>query len=601
MGVEGAVGGNDAIAVEVVVGGRIATGVAAIHPYLLARNLALAAHGLVYHVPDETALILGILAGQFHVVHEAAHGVAHGVGIFALDERTVGIAFAILDTVVVVVVHGAEDVGFLGQSGTLVLHGARVVQGLDGMVCLLEVVAVSALVAHAPEDDGRMILLHLHVADVALHDGLAEVGVLCQACAVVAHAVALEVGLGADIDAVLVAKVVEIRVAGIVAGTHGIDVQFLHDADILQHPLAADDIAAVGVHLMAVGTLDEDGLAVEQDLCILDFYVAEAHALAYALDYALGIGQGDAEGVEVGGLGCPGLHVVYVRGEGSLGGGQFLTLLPNYGALGVRQGKFHFLALGAGSGEGNGELAHREVPVEVLADVYVLQVSLGAGIEVDFACYAGEAPEVLVLAVRTVAPAHYLHADEVLLARLQIACDVELGGILGVLAVAHLLAVDPKGEVAGGRAYVHDDVLALPVSRHHNLLAIRAGVVVLLLDVGRVGLELRGPCVTYVLIDDVAVAVQFEEAGHGKLHPIAVVVAGKLETLGSIVVMTGKVEVPHSLQRHVAPAEGLVALLRQGLGLKGKERGTGSQRVHTGHIRVHPRLLAVILGRNIAA
>ena len=57
MRMERAVGSNNAIAVEVVVRSRIASRVAAIHPYLVAGNLALAAHGLVYHIPDEAALI----------------------------------------------------------------------------------------------------------------------------------------------------------------------------------------------------------------------------------------------------------------------------------------------------------------------------------------------------------------------------------------------------------------------------------------------------------------------------------------------------------------------------------------------------------------
>ena len=57
MRMERTVGSHNAIAVEIVVRGRIAAGVTAIHPYLVAGNLALATHGLVHHIPDETALI----------------------------------------------------------------------------------------------------------------------------------------------------------------------------------------------------------------------------------------------------------------------------------------------------------------------------------------------------------------------------------------------------------------------------------------------------------------------------------------------------------------------------------------------------------------
>ena len=54
---ERAVGGYNAITVEVVVGSRITARVAAVHPYLVAGNLALATHGLVYHIPDEASLV----------------------------------------------------------------------------------------------------------------------------------------------------------------------------------------------------------------------------------------------------------------------------------------------------------------------------------------------------------------------------------------------------------------------------------------------------------------------------------------------------------------------------------------------------------------
>ena len=57
MRMERTVWSNNAIAVEIVVRGRIAAGVTAIHPYLVAGNLTLAAHGLIHHVPDESALI----------------------------------------------------------------------------------------------------------------------------------------------------------------------------------------------------------------------------------------------------------------------------------------------------------------------------------------------------------------------------------------------------------------------------------------------------------------------------------------------------------------------------------------------------------------
>ena len=371
----------------------------------------------------------------------------------------------------------------------------------------------------------------------------------------------LEIGFGTDIYAVLVAKFVEIGVAGVVAGTHRIDVQFFHRADILQHLFAADDIAAVGIHFVAVGTLDEDGLAVEKHLATLNLNMAETYLLANAFYRAIVIGQGYVQGVKVGGFCCPEANVGDVGCECSLGTRQFLCLLPHYAALVVIQGGLYLLALGIRGIKVYGKLAGSETFVQVLADVQVLDMSLGTGIQIHLACNTRKAPEVLVLAIRTVAPAHNLHADEVLLARLQELGYVKFGSILRVLAVAHLLAVYPQGEVAGGRTHIHDDILALPFCWHHNLLAVRTGVVVLLLNVWRFWCELCGPSVTYILIYNIAIAVQFEQAGHRKLHPVVVVECGRVETLRCIIVVACEVEVPHSFQRKVAVALCLLAFL----------------------------------------
>ena len=74
-------------------------------------------------------------------------------------------------------------------------------------------------------------------------------------------------------------------------------------------------------------------------------------------------------------------------------------------------------------------------------------MSLRAGIEIDLTGYSGKAPEVLILYITAVAPAHYLHGYQVLLAKLDIIGDIKLGLHLAVLAVAHILSVHPNPEV----------------------------------------------------------------------------------------------------------------------------------------------------------
>lgn len=47
--------------------------------------------------------------------------------------------------------------------------------------------------------------------------------------------------------------------------------------DVLDHPFAAHHIAADGIHLVAVGALDQHGLPVHEQLCVPDLHGTEAH------------------------------------------------------------------------------------------------------------------------------------------------------------------------------------------------------------------------------------------------------------------------------------------------------------------------------------
>ena len=289
MGVQTAVGGDDAVAVEVIVGGGILAVVATVGEDGATGDGALVAHTLVHKVPDVAALILRILAHQVPVLLEATHRVTHSVGILTLDERTGIVTLRVPLATAIVVIHRAEDVGLAVLSGLLELAGTRWVGGLHPVVRLLEVRTVTGLVAERPDDDAGVVLERQHIAMLAFQVCQLEVSALSQGTVAVAHAVALDVGLGCKVDAVLVAEVIPARVVGIVAGAHGVDVQLLHDLDVLNHTLHGDDIAAVGIQLVAVGTLDENGLTVDQQLATLDFHLADADALANRLQQLIAI------------------------------------------------------------------------------------------------------------------------------------------------------------------------------------------------------------------------------------------------------------------------------------------------------------------------
>ena len=134
-----------------------------------------------------------------------------------------------------------------------------------------------------------MVLIRDDIAFLTLDVHLGEGLILGESLLLVAHAVTLEVRLSGEVDAVFVAEVIPAWIVGIVAGAHGIDVELLHDTDILDHTLDADDIAPIGVEFVTVGALDEDRLAIDEQLASTDLYVAETHLLTHDFQHLVAL------------------------------------------------------------------------------------------------------------------------------------------------------------------------------------------------------------------------------------------------------------------------------------------------------------------------
>ena len=215
---------------------------------------------------------------------------------------------------------------------------------------------------------------------------------------------------------------------------------------------------------------------------------------------------------------------------------------------------------------------------------------LRTGIEIDLACNTGKAPEVLVLKIGSIAPTHHLHGDEGFLAWGEIRGEVEDGFHLGILAVAHFLAVHPYGEVACGRADMHKDAAALPVGRYLKLATIRACVVVLLLNHGWIAGELCGPGIAYILIDAIAITIDLEQSGHREEIPGRIVITRGIESLGRKIVVFYKKELPIALKTHVTVTLVLVAEACRPLVLISKERTARLDGVHPIDLGIEPSL-----------
>ena len=309
---------NDTIAVEVMVRGRITTLVTTIHPYLVACHLAYSTNALIDEVPDEASLILWILANQIPILLETSNGVTHCMSILALDKRTGIVALCIFLAIIVIVVHGTEDIGLAILSTLFILHGATAVDNLHGIIGSLEVITIATLVTQRPEDDTGMILLNQHIILVALHDGLLVSDILSQATIAVAHSMTLEVCLSHQIDTILVTKVIPAGIIRVMTGADSIDVEFLHHLNILNHAAQGNHISSIRIQLVAVCTLEEHSLAVDQHLAILDLHLAETHLLGNHLTDTTLVRQRGVERIKIGNLCTPFLGIVNLHLHGGI-------------------------------------------------------------------------------------------------------------------------------------------------------------------------------------------------------------------------------------------------------------------------------------------
>ena len=261
-GVWRAVGRYEAIAAEVlIVGVHRSAKVATICPVVL----AIRAHGidaLVYPVPDEATLHVGVTLHDVEELAEVTSRVTHGVGKLAHDIWLASIgALCPCAEVVDFWVHGAADIGMRATIALLKLHEARLIALMYPLIHLAIYLAIATLVAHRPQYHRGVVLvaLHhrLHTIVVRRLPLLAMRGMEIGVTAMIARttAMCLDICLIHKQYAMNVAEVIPLRRLGIVACAHGIDIVLLHKVYILEHQLAIGDMTRSGVMLMDIHTV----------------------------------------------------------------------------------------------------------------------------------------------------------------------------------------------------------------------------------------------------------------------------------------------------------------------------------------------------------
>ena len=212
---------------------------------------------------------------------------------------------------------------------------------------------------------------------------------------------------------------------------------------------------------------------------------------------------------------------------------------------------------------------------------------LRTGIEIHLASNTRQAPEVLVLEIRAVAPAHDLHGDEVF-TLLQILSDVELGSHLRVLAISHITTIDPKLEVARSRTDMEEHLLTTPAVGQEELATITARIVIGLANKWWIIVERRTPGISYILVDGIAMTIQLKQSWNGEILPTGIVVVEGPEASGSILMVLDEMEAPHALHREITLRLRLQPTSGKFFILVGEEVGSSCLTVLLVHLRITP-------------
>ena len=451
---------------------------------------------LVHPVPDRGPADEVRRLDGLPVVCEVSPGVSHRVRVLGDVERVLdGIAsrrgaLHPCDRRVLVRSH-VDDVVV-----ALVLHRARGVEGVQGVVRRYEVLSRPGLVSERP--DHHRGVVHMGVCE--LHDaghvrGL-EFGDMRQRGVAVIVLVALDVGLILEVDAVLVAEVVPAGVAGVVGVAHVVDVSALHEHDLALHLLRGDGVAHRGIDLLTVHALELHGLPVdvvvaagESELIlrgggVADLDLAEPHARRERLHKTPpAVAELPDEHVSPGLLRRPLAHAGHLH----LCHGE--RHLPGFGLCHLRRGRHSVhqdvrirIELVGIERVGEGvplcglfsEVA--DVGLDAQHAVGVRGVEIGAHAQVtnlhlcrrgerDAAEDARESEHVLRLEERAVGVSVHLHGKDVLAPVVQVGGDVKRRGVARILREPDVAAIDPEVEERRHAVEVDIDLAAVPIRR----------------------------------------------------------------------------------------------------------------------------------------
>ena len=145
--------------------------------------------------------------------------------------------------------------------------------------------AESGFVAETPHDDACVVSIAVDHACRAFHPRRSVPTIVAEARV---ERMTLDVCLIDDVQAVLVAQIVETVIVRIVRGTNSIDVRLFHAHDVGTHVVDSDGLAPIRVMIVAVHSHEGDRSSIHGHETVSDLDTAKTDSLCDDLDNGAG-------------------------------------------------------------------------------------------------------------------------------------------------------------------------------------------------------------------------------------------------------------------------------------------------------------------------
>ena len=513
--------------------------------------------GLINVIPDESALIQRLFIGVLGVFVHGAVGIAHGVGIFAQDEGLIPMLLQERPNARHRGIHLALHVGCIVVTAIMedafIMHQPGIIQLPEPLTHSEGHLAANGFVANAPDQDAGMVLIPMIGRINPIQHGSKPILTVARQCEVqllpridedfIPHAMAFQIVLRNQINAQLIAELIQSAVIRVVAGSQGIDVIALHGQQIPANHLRLDGTAGLGAEVVTIHALENDALPVQAHDAVLHFKAAEAYRLpGYFAYLALSVLKRDVQAVQLRVLRTPlfrGLNVHHCFRQ---------VIFPVHVCLGyhlrpIKQGKVHRVGTGSVNVRRNGQSAVRIAVIQLSTDGNVLQMLLRQCVQIHIPEQAAEAEEILILCPAAGTPMIHT-AGQLISAGNQIRGQVKLAGGKAIPCKAHILAIEPHSNAAFRPLKGHVNRHALHGLRQSKRLHIAGYRIVVLRDLPRFNFLTAVPRVLNVHILRNTMSFQLNMCRNGNVFPIAAVILRLLKVRDHLLFRAGTEKLP---------------------------------------------------------